>query len=267
MVRLVWLGSFVSAIGALMLLVGCSKNRDNHDVLLISHAGMGLNIQNSFYHDNSREAVEMAYSMIGCDGVEVDVQLSKDGELWLYHDPELSSETFSSNCIPSYTSQELSEVRYRTIKKERLCRLTDLSPDHFFGKKLFLDLKHFNACSLSNVDLDTMILRISELSLDSDQLYVITNFGLWVEPLKKAGLSVLLQLNDVSHISSNNFLADGFIIRNTLLNSEQVKEIKETGKKLFIFDVRSPKGIRSALDKHPDGVITDDIRASIIEKN
>jgi len=45
-----------------------------------------------------------------------------------------------------------------------------------------------------------------------------------------------------------------------------VTKIRQAGKKIYIFEVRSPKGIRSALKKIPDGILTDDIRAAILEK-
>jgi hypothetical protein len=42
--------------------------------------------------------------------------------------------------------------------------------------------------------------------------------------------------------------------------------LQAAGKKVIIFEVRSPKGIKSALKKHPNYLVTDDLRATIIEK-
>lgn len=267
MVRLAWLGSFVSIFSAIMLLFGCSKKEDFNAVRLISHAGMGLKIQNSIYHDNSREALEMACSMSGCDGVEIDVQLSKDGELWLYHDATLETETNGEGCIPDLTEDQLAQVRFSSVHQESLCRLKDISDESFQGKYIFLDLRHLNHCASAYVSVDTMITRITALQLVPDKFFVITNYEQWIEPLQQAGFVVLFQLDSSEVISPSAEAANGYMIRNSLISIEQVYKIKDAGKKLFIFDVRSPKGIRSALEKQPDGVLSDDIRAAIIEKN
>ena len=48
------------------------------------HAGMGMDIAYSIYHDNSEEAIDLALSLPSINGVEMDVRMSKDGTLWLY---------------------------------------------------------------------------------------------------------------------------------------------------------------------------------------
>jgi hypothetical protein len=55
-------------------------------------------------------------------------------------------------------------------------------------------------------------------------------------------------------------------VRNSKFDREEMAQIQATEKNVVIFEVRSPKGIRSALRKLPDYLITDDLRASIIEK-
>ena len=267
MVRSVWQGLFVSEILLVLLFSACTKKEGFQSVLLLSHAGMGLEIQNSVYHDNSFESVETACAMIGCDGVEVDVQLSSDGDLWLYHDETLDTETNGSGCIPERTSSYLSHITYKSVHKEILCRLLSLSDSQLFGKELFLDLRHLNFCSGTIVSIDQMINRMSDLPIDKEKIWTITNNINWIDPLKDAGFKVLIQLNSQDDPSSETSVADGFITRNNLISQDQVKAIQNEGKKLLIFDVRSPKGIRSALRKHPDGILSDDIRAAIIEKN
>ena len=262
-----WQEIFAKAGLLLLLVTGCGKKEDFRSVLLVSHAGMGLNIQNSIYHDNSREALDMACSMIGCDGVEVDVQLSKDGELWLYHDATLESESNGEGCVPELTRDELEDIRYNSVHKEKLCPLSEISNEELSGKELFLDLRHLNACAQTFVSVDAMINQISKLSFVQTKCWVITNYNEWIYPLKQANFKVLFQLEESAAVPQETASADGYVIRNSIITSDQVQEIHDSGKKLFIFDVRSPKGIRSALGKHPDGVLSDDIRAAIIEKN
>ena len=93
---------------------------------LLGHAGMGLSIENSFYHDNSLESIELALSINGCDGLEVDVQMSLDNSLWLYHDPNLETQTNLNGCISCKTDKELENGRYKTLHKEKLIKLMKL---------------------------------------------------------------------------------------------------------------------------------------------
>lgn len=267
MVRWGWQGLFVRASVLMLLLTSCKEKEDFRKILLISHAGMGLNIENSIYHDNSFESVKLASSMQGCDGVEIDVQLSAEGQLWMYHDVKLDSETNGQGCIPESSDLALMNVRYHSIHQEKLCRLSEISKIVMADKQVFLDLRHLNACSMTFVPIDTIITRIVEISSGIKNVWLITNYKQWISPLKLAGFNVLFQLDEMEILPQVALTVDGFIVRNSLISVDQVNEIHFSGKKLFIFDVRSPKGIRSALVKHPDGVLSDDMRAAIIEKN
>ena len=110
----------------LMIFYSCNKKKDYHDVKLIGHAGMGISIQNSFYHDNSMESIDLALSMNGCDGVEVDVQISLDTNIWLYHDPYLQSETNLSGSISLKYDHELNHARYKSVHHEKVIQLKEL---------------------------------------------------------------------------------------------------------------------------------------------
>ena len=59
---------------------------------------------------------------------------------------------------------------------------------------------------------------------------------------------------------------DGAVFRNSDIAVSDVVAVKTFGKKVIIYDVRSAKGIRSALDKSPDFLLTDDIKTTLIEK-
>jgi hypothetical protein len=62
------------------------------------------------------------------------------------------------------------------------------------------------------------------------------------------------------------YTISGYVVRNSDFDKNEIELIKNANKDLFIFEIRSPKGIRSALNKNPDALITDDIRAALIEK-
>jgi glycerophosphoryl diester phosphodiesterase len=252
--------------------VSCSKNKDFDQINVIGHAATGLEILNSVYHDNSKEAVELALSIEGCNGVEIDIQLSKDGTLWLFHDDQLEKETNGIGCVNDLTDNELSAIEYKTIHTEKLTRLKDLNFTLFKGKQLFLDLRHYTACSGIFVNVNQVITDLNLLNLQTItdlDVHCILSYDQWISPFTAAGYKVdysIFNMNEFNIFTNLYPSISGFVVRNSDFDKNEITLIKNANKDLFIFEIRSPKGIRSALNKNPDAVITDDICATLIEK-
>ena len=263
-------GKIVSFV-LLILVIGCSKKKGYEQIAIIGHAATGLEIVNSVYHDNSKEAVEFALSIDGCDGVEIDIQLSQDGNLWLYHDEQLQSQTNASGCIFEKQTDQLNEVNYSTVAKEKLVSLDELDFSRFQGKELFLDFRHYSFCSESFVSVNQVLAKLMALQINNPENFklncILSNEN-WITPFLNAGFSVcfsIFSMSEYQHIQEN-YTITSYIVKNDDFSKEQVETIKRVGKKVYIFEMRSPKGIRKALNKMPDGVLTDDIRATLIEK-
>jgi glycerophosphoryl diester phosphodiesterase len=254
------------------ILYSCSKEKGFENVKVLGHAATGLENLNSVYHDNSKEGVEMALSMQGCDGVEIDIQISKDGDLWLYHDGQLNSQMNGDGCIPECDTDYLKDLRYGSFHHEKLTRLSELDLGQLKGKELFLDLRHYNECSGNFVSMTVMIQRLTELNMNSQSnitVNCILGNANWIEPFINAGFNVYYSVYSRSEAEVANIdfpLLTGYIIKNKDISKDEVTWIRNTSKKVYIFEVRSPKGIRSAFKKYPDGILTDDLRATLIEK-
>lgn len=250
----------------------CQKKTDFSTVNIIGHAGMGLENMSNYYHDNSYEAIEMALAMEGCDGVEVDVQCAEDGTLWLYHDDELNSQTNTIGCIGDKVAMDLQDLKYNTLKNEKLLKINSLPWDRLTNKRLFLDIRHYNACHSTLLDPQKMIAAIQGVDqlFTSVKLAVILNRKQWAPFFVNAGFKVYLHIypdkDEPSEILENFEGIEGVVFKNSECRKEDVEFWKSKGKKVVIFEMRSPKGIKNALNKKPDEVITDDIRATIIEK-
>src|SRR5574343_100624 len=147
----------------LLIATACSKSKSFDGIEILGHAATGLENINSPYHDNTKEAVEYALSIEGCDGIEIDVQLSADGELWLFHNTNLELETNTSGCVPNLNFSDLSQTHYTTIGKEKLVRLRDLDTSYFKGKKILLDIRHYNECSNSFVNQNQIIQHLQTI--------------------------------------------------------------------------------------------------------
>jgi hypothetical protein len=68
-------------------------------------------------------------------------------------------------------------------------------------------------------------------------------------------------------VSVNELISEWVIIKNKGISEDEVQALHDLNKKVYIFDIRAPKETRLAIRKNPDGIVTDDLRTAIIEKN
>lgn len=260
--------SVLIVIIALAGCAGCRKKERFSEVKIIGHAGSGLESTVSPYSENSAEAIDYAINMQGIDGVEVDVQLSASKNAWLFHDEKLDDDTNGKGCIASLTDDYLNGVRYTSAEKEALLPLASLV---FPWKErlLLLDMRTVNMCTLESVDQQDMIDAVrNALPEELFTVCVVVNREDWVHAFYAEGWKVYFNRSDYSAYLSGATLTEtaGLCIRNAEIDANGVQKVQQAGKEVIIFDVRSPKGIRKALRKHPDYLMTDNLKAAIIEK-
>ena len=248
----------------LLLLLSCSKKEDFSEVQVIGHAGMGLKMPNSIFHDNSLEAIDLALSIPGSNGVEIDIQMDLNSRLWLFHDELLNEETNGINCISSNTSEYLKTLRYSSLKQEKLVELSQIPFHDFKDKRFFLDLKPWNKCSGNTVSLEDFKASLTAIDLPENCTIILSDPS-----------CIPFFIDDFTiYFASDNFqyaktillqepMVKGLIIRNTAVNKAQTQEIIKQNKEIYLFEIRSPKGVKSALEKMPSGIISDDLRAAI----
>ena len=247
-----------------LLLLSCSKKEDFSEVQVIGHAGMGLKMPNSIFHDNSLEAIELALTIPGSNGVEIDVQMDLNGRLWLFHDELLNEETNGINCISSNTSEYLKTIRYSSSKQEKLIQLSQIPFNEFQGKSFFLDLKTWDKCSENSVSVEDFKAALTALDLPENCTIILSDPS-WI-PFFIDEFNVYFASDDFHYaktILTQEAMVKGLVIRNTSVNNAQTQEIIEQNKEIYLFEIRSPKGVKSALTKRPSGIISDDLRAAI----
>jgi glycerophosphoryl diester phosphodiesterase len=251
-----------------IILFSCSKNKKT-DVLIFGHAGMGLSVENSLFHDNSKESIELCLLLPNSDGVEVDVQLDNQGELWLYHDEYLDNISSLDGCVNDKTTVELEQAYYRTLKKEKLVKLSHILPLIGTTQKLFLDLKIRNACSKKMLNVNQFKESLSNLDVnETNNVVLILSDTSWIKKMEDI-FPVYFgtdNFNDGYHFLINNPNTLGIVIRNKAITSSEIEMILAMNKEIYLYDIRSPKGNREAINKNPNGIITDDIRAALMYK-
>jgi glycerophosphoryl diester phosphodiesterase len=266
-----WALNILGSLLLLLTLIGCQKKDGYAEVLVIGHGGNGLDNLNSFYHDNSLESILMALDTEGCSGVELDVQMSIDGTLWLFHDETLANETGGEGCIPDQTDAYLGTLHYSTLNAEDLIRLDDVPSSHLMGKIVYIDTRSLNNCSGSEIDVMHYLGNVNDFQAANltAEIVICTGSLTWLEVFQTAGYKVMPQITAMEMyqdflISFPMFV--GVVVANSDIKKEEVSLIQGEGKEVVIFDVRSSTGIRSAFKKMPDAIMTDNIRKTLIEK-
>ncbi|MFM7007571.1 MAG: glycerophosphodiester phosphodiesterase [Flavobacteriales bacterium] len=244
----------------------CYKHETYPEVQIYGHAGMGMDIGMSIYHDNSFEAMALALALPTIDGVEMDVRMSAEGTLWLYHENKLEAHTDGEGCIFEATDAELETIRYKSLHKEKLAKLDQIWP--LLGERhIILDLKHWNACTEGYVDMQRFkeaLYAIPEkyrkqITLDSSYPY-------WLNELSQDFQVVfstvsfeegLEQLNKVPSLK-------GLMLRSKDITAEQISALKSMGKDCYLFEMRSSKKQRAALKKQPFAILADDPRGALV---
>ncbi|NBO62377.1 MAG: hypothetical protein EBU82_15760, partial [Flavobacteriia bacterium] len=198
---------------------GCSKRSDS-STQIFGHAATGLNISTAMYHDNSREAIDYALSLPHCSGVEVDVRMDANGQLWLFHDETLDPSTNLSGTIETSTTDYLEAGRYRTMKKERLTALTPDLINILSKGSTFLDIK---GSSVTNKD--SLLASLLSLNMDTSKFRIIVRSESYFD-FFRSYFPTFLALQDFSDLSSS-FLENepelrGICIRNEKITREQV---------------------------------------------
>ena len=120
-----YLSGSTCILGIILLLfvnIGCNKHNValqnvDLDVQFLGHKGGGNSSFNPLYIENTLSSIK--YGLETLDGIEVDVQMSLDGTLWMYHNPNL----MSTCCIPNY-SHAIIALNDSVIQKLSICNGT-----------------------------------------------------------------------------------------------------------------------------------------------
>jgi len=255
-------------IALLFLMFSCKKGDKYPDIALYGHGANGIDIQTAPYQENTLEAIDYALSFPEVVGVELDIQWSKEGTAWLFHDEDLSTQTNQQGCIRSMSDILLEEVKYQGIHGEHLPRLNEVA-EHVKGRKVILDVKNSYGC-----DVPATSQQVEESFLAFKNLLENTEVAVIVEDLsdlsfyQSIGWKVYLNAYSIADFQAtvNWEQTDGIVIRNESVSAEEVAEMKALGKEVIIFEAKAPKPIRKALKKQPTMFLADDIRAALIEK-
>lgn len=248
------------------------NNLNGDRIAVIGHRGCGPRTAANPIPENSMASVQKALELYAASGVEVDVQMSSDGVLFLYHDDYLETQTNLSGCIYQYTAQELRTCKYKNsdsylLSLEELfqyCSSLDFIPFIMLDNKLDLP------CNISSSDeyLDYIYLYVQSITQLIDrfqvyeQVYLESNFDVFFDLMQQRDSRFNLMINgsvtERFQIANTNSYT-GIMTGNNSCTKESVAAAHASGLKVSIFGVVNTSGAESAIEKSPDFILTDDV--------
>lgn len=263
-----------SYIVLILILVACGKDSVYKDMPIVGHAITGLYNPERIYKDNTLEAFEYALLFSELDGIEVDVQMSKDGTIWLYHDTDLSTQTKFSGAISSKTDEELQNISYNSFNKEKLTRLDQIIfPPNRLDMIFYVDLKDF-----SYQKMDTILAQQVVQSLQSFQnknpdftnLKIIIGDLAFANYFEENGFTEIytdiIDFQDGINKKDDFSPLDGVFIKNQFISKEEVEKLKFNNLRVIIFELKSVFSIREAKLKSPNELLVIDFKKALKEK-
>ncbi|MDB5235003.1 MAG: hypothetical protein JWR44_1996 [Hymenobacter sp.] len=271
-------------------LAGCTASQPvaNPKLLVLGHAGSGFFTPISpfnFRPPSSWRGVRHALK-IGADGVEIDLQLSQDSVVMLYHDPQLENSSSGQGCISQYPASGLVQLHYRGgwpydwIQKERPITFDTLLAR--VGRRptfphLHLDLHEDDVClpaGHQHQRVPTLIRQIAaslrRYHVPLDKVLLVTQEESTVRQVRKTipGLRIGLE------IASDQFAfglrqARSLKVHTVVLDAdrvtpEQTAQAHAAGMEVVVFGGRSPKDIRRVLASKPDEIEVDNVKRLLI---
>jgi hypothetical protein len=248
----------------------CAEKESFDDVDIAVHAVSGLYNPQSFFIDNTIEGMHYALKFEELDGIEVDVQYSSDGSLWMFHDQFLEDRTSESGRICEKTDDLLSQVTYADANDTKISKLSTINWLLNVGdKNIYVDLKNLKSCNSSIYSPTDFISELNKINQNEGlTTFPIINDTAFALVVHNAGFKVFSDA--FSYAEANEKLTSfyyGVFIRNSDLTGSEVSNLQINGKKVILFDMFSLTGVKEGLKKHPNALLVEDFKSAIIERN
>lgn len=258
----------LSLLAVFLAFASCQKEIVNSgNIIALGHGGMG---SGDLYPMNSYESIRKCLEL-GMDGVEIDVQMTKDSVLVAFHDVDLSDAAAFEGKLHDLTWEEIQDVSYNAAPYLD-CKIVSLEEifEHIDGlQKCYFTLD----CKLYTNDEDTLQYQktFAEAVVRILKKYHLEE-NIFIESQNKIFLNFLQELNpELKLFIYPDSFEEGFdialemnlygiTISTEKIEKEEVETARERGVSVAIWGVKSEKSIREAIEKNPVAIQTDDVK-------
>jgi len=241
------------------------QNLNGNKISSFGHSGMGIASQ---FPINSFESIVSAVN-IGVDGVEIDVQLTKDSVLILFHDKEMEGSTNLEGFVWEKTWAEIQEgiysnplfAEYRIISLDQLFENLNNKHDLLFSLDFklhesdhpdFYIQRHWDA-----------LIKVIDKHEMANNIFVESKRIRYLERLKSLRpdwkLFYLMAFEGGFEIAVENDFY-GMVMPRRFITKEQIEEAHDAGLRISLFDLKTKADNLEAIDLSPDFLQTDKVK-------
>ena len=213
--------------------------------------------------ENTMEAFELAIEQ-KADGIELDVQLSRDGEIMVLHDESVDRVTNSSGLLKDLTFSQLKELSINPGKApEKLYRIPTLAEvlDLMRHTDMKINIELKNSIFLYEGMEEKVITLVKDLGMEEQVIYSSFNhYSLRkireMEPEAETGLLMCDGWIDVASYGKKVGVNALHPAVYHLQYPDFVKNCREQGLKLHVWTVNQPEHFAMVKEADADAVIT-----------
>lgn len=266
--------SFLILISAgLSFLLGCDSKKEIPENLQFGHRGSGAGVYNEQFIENTKSSVLNALNHL--DGCEIDIQMSREGTIWVYHDDDINhfcDTTKRTVCIPqSNDSFIASALQCREGVSDRIYRLEEIfeffATNDFEDKYLSLDVKGyfqstcFEARNAPEDYFKKMASNFCELVEQyklSDQLIIETNYTNFMDFVKEEIPAIRCHLigyedfdDKIEKALAKNYEGISFSMFSDDLDEAAISKAKKEGLEVQIWPINNREMLQRAKELKP----------------
>ncbi|MDQ1146952.1 glycerophosphoryl diester phosphodiesterase [Bacillus sp. SORGH_AS 510] len=242
-----------------------SKGGKGQSLIKIGHRGAA-----AYCPENTYASFNKALEL-GVDYLELDIQMTRDGEIVVIHDPTVNRTTNAKGRVKDFTLKEIQKLDagswfHPTFSNERIPSFSDFL-DTYAGKVgLLIELKKPSLYPGIEEKVANELLKRGLATGEEDQIIVqsfdqsaMKNFH---HLLPKVPIGILVKkaaLNGLSHkeLSSYSNYATYVNPKLTMVNKKLIRKIHHYGFKTMIWTVNRNSDIRRLKHFSVDGMISD----------
>ncbi len=229
------------------------------------------------FQENSLEAAGNSFSVL--DGIECDIQISKDRTLWLSHNPDLSDCGGTAyRCFAETTDNQIVKLDSCNGNSHNFTRLEDIfafMSANYPEKYISLDVKAWIPCGTTSIDVPGVMNVIADEVYRLTVKYNLQNHVMaesetasFLNYLKKHSSGIECYLTSLGDFERAMQLTlesgySGISFKYKFkeeLNTEHIKLLRRKGLKIQLWTVDSVNNIEEAISINPDFIQTDNLK-------
>lgn len=231
-------------------LTGEYDNVQIQNVKIIAHRGYS-----GAAPENTLDAFAKAAD-IGADMIELDVQMTADGELVVFHDSDLKRITGVDGAVSEWT---LSDIKTLDAGNGETVPTLDevIELIESTGLGIYLELKDIGE---SDTFVQKVVETVNRYSMQDRVLYASFNYGYLKQIKEKDSAAVILcntSLGDADRLI-NEYPSDCYGVNQENINQDTIRRLKEAGKTVYVWTVNTPVQMRNAITLGADGIVTNE---------